>query len=291
MKKVSTISTFFLLSGLILILAIADFFTKDRIYSEYENRMLAKKPEFSLEALFSGSFTEDYETYITDQFAGRDNWIFIKTMTDVALGKKEVNGVYLAKDGTLIQKHAPEDIDAKDATEKLALLEKLFEWQKNREGVTGTFYVMTVPTADNILTETLPDYAPVYSQAEFIQQVKETVGEEYVIDVQETLTAHKEEKIYYGTDHHWTTLGAYYGYLEWAAALGVEPVSYNVETVSTDFLGTMHSQARVPVEPDTIEAYVPQVLRGDTGTMDVGTSESVGTVSYTHLTLPTMAVV
>lgn len=264
MKKVSAVITLLLLGGLILGLSVADFFTKDRMYSEYENRMLAKKPQFSLQALFSGSFAEDYEAYITDQFTGRDNWIFIKTMTDVALGKKEVNGVYLAKDGTLIQKHAPEDIDVAEVEKKLVLLKELFNWQEDRQDI-GNFYVMTVPTSDNILTEKLPDYAPIYSQSDFIAQIKETVGEEYVIDVQETLNAHGEEKIYYGTDHHWTTLGAYYGYLEWAATLGVEPVDYEVDVVSTNFLGTMHSQARVPVEPDTIEAYIPQVLRGDAG--------------------------
>lgn len=264
MKKVSAVITLLLLGGLILGLSVADFFTKDRMYSEYENRMLAKKPQFSLQALFSGSFAEDYEAYITDQFTGRDNWIFIKTMTDVALGKKEVNGVYLAKDGTLIQKHAPEDIDVAEVEKKLVLLKELFNWQEDRQDI-GNLYVMTVPTSDNILTEKLPDYAPIYSQSDFIAHIKETVGEEYVIDVQETLNAHREEKIYYGTDHHWTTLGAYYGYLEWAATLGVEPVDYEVDMVSTNFLGTMHSQARVPVEPDTIEAYIPQVLRGDAG--------------------------
>ena len=264
MKKVSAVITLLLLGGLILGLSVADFFTKDRMYSEYENRMLAKKPQFSLQALFSGSFAEDYEAYITDQFTGRDNWIFIKTMTDVALGKKEVNGVYLAKDGTLIQKHALEDIDVAEVEKKLVLLKELFNWQEDRQDI-GNFYVMTVPTSDNILTEKLPDYAPIYSQSDYIAQIKETVGEEYVINVQETLNAHREEKIYYGTDHHWTTLGAYYGYLEWAATLGVEPVDYEVDVVSTNFLGTMHSQARVPVEPDTIEAYIPQVLRGDAG--------------------------
>ena len=256
MKKISAAVTLLLLGGLLLGLTIVDFFTKDRLYSEYENRMLTQKPVFTLEALFSGSFTKDYESYITDQFAGRDNWIFIKTMTDVALGKKEVNGVYLAKDGSLIQKHAPEDIKEETVEKKLVLLKELFDWQEGRGG-TGSFYVMTVPTADNVLTEKLPDYAPVYSQAEFIRRVKETVGAEHVIDVQDTLKAHKDETIYYGTDHHWTTLGAYYGYLEWAEAMGVEPVAYEVKTVSANFFGTMYSKARVPVEPDTIEAYVP----------------------------------
>lgn len=260
MKKWSAIFTILLLGGILAAFLLADFLTKDRLYSEYENRMLAQKPEFSLQTLFSGSFAEDYEVYITEQFAGRDNWIFIKTMTDVALGKKEIKGVYLAKDNTLIQKHAPEDIDAGEAEEKLILLKKLYDWQDER-GDIDSFYIMPVPTADVVFWEKLPDYAPVYSQTDFIRQIKETVGEDHVIDVEEILSAHSDEKIYYGTDHHWTTLGAYYGYSKWAEITGREPVAYETEVVSDDFLGTMHSQARVSVAVDVIEAYIPKVLR------------------------------
>ena len=67
MKKISAAVTLLLLGGLLLGLTIVDFFTKDRLYSEYENRMLTQKPVFTLEALFSGSFTKDYESYITEQ--------------------------------------------------------------------------------------------------------------------------------------------------------------------------------------------------------------------------------
>ena len=74
MKKISAIITLLLLGGLILGLTVADFIKQDSIYSSYENRMLAKRPAFSLESLFAGSYTTDYETYITDQFVGRDGW-------------------------------------------------------------------------------------------------------------------------------------------------------------------------------------------------------------------------
>ncbi len=261
MKKISAIITLLLLGGLILGLTVADFIKQDSIYSSYENRMLAKRPAFSLESLFAGSYTTDYETYITDQFVGRDGWVFVKTCTDVALGKKEVNGVFLAQDGTLIENHAPEDYKEEDMQAKLDLLKTLQDWEENRGG-DGSFYVMLVPTADNIRTEVLPDHASVFSQTDYIERVKETVGADAFIDVTDTLLSHKEEKIYYATDHHWTTLGAYYGYKQWADVLGVEAVPYEVETVSTNFLGTLHSLTHLPVAEDTIEAYMPQALRG-----------------------------
>ena len=258
MKKINAVITLLLLGGILLGLAVADICTPDRLFSEYENRILASKPDFSLKVLFDGSYTEDYETYVTDQFVERDKWIFIKTMTDVLLGKKEINGVYLAKDKTLIEKHVPEDIKPEVIAQRLALLQRLVEWQEGREN--GALHIMLVPTADNILADKLPNHAAYYEQQELLEQVQEMAGS-YVIDVTDSLQAHREEYIYYGTDHHWTTRGAYCGYLAWAETIGVTPVSYNVQTVSTDFLGTLHSKTNLPVKPDTMEAYLPVVLR------------------------------
>lgn len=267
MKKINAVITLLLLGGILLGLAVADICTPDRLFSEYENRILASKPDFSLKDLFDGSYTEDYETYVTDQFVERDRWIFIKTMTDVLLGKKEINGVYLAKDKTLIEKHVPEDIKPEVVAQRLALLQRLVEWQEGREN--GALHIMLVPTADNILTDMLPDHAAYYEQQELLEQVREMAGS-CAIDVTDSLQAHREEYIYYGTDHHWTTRGAYYGYLAWAETVGMTPVSYEAQAVSTDFLGTLHSKTNLPVKPDTMEAYLPVVLREAQGS---GTSD------------------
>lgn len=258
MKKINAIITLLLLGGILFGLAVADICTPDRLFSEYENRILSAKPKFSLKKLFDGSYTKDYETYVTDQFVGRDNWIYVKTVTDVLLGKKEINGVYLAEEGMLIEKHETEDINPETVEQRLVLLQRLTQWQEEKG--TGTLRIMLVPTADNILTNKLPDYAPYYPQQEFLEQVKEAAGS-YMIDVTNTLKEHREEPIYYGTDHHWTTRGAYYGYLAWAAAMNMTPTSYNVQTVATDFLGTLHSKTHWTAAPDTIEAYIPAVLQ------------------------------
>lgn len=264
MKK--SITTLVLLGGLMLGLTIADLCTPDRVFSAYENRVLASKPAFSFQALFTGHFTGDYETYVTDQFTGRDKWISIKTMTDVFLGKKEVNGVYLATDGSLIEKHAPEDVEKETEEKRLALLQKLADRQKEKP---GNFWVMLVPTADNILTDKLPAYAAYYNQKEFLDKVTEMIGEDSAINVWDILNTHKGEYIYYKTDHHWTTLGAYYGYLAWAEKSDMTNVSYNAETVSRDFLGTLHSKTNLSVAPDTIEAYKPTWQQADSSNLQV----------------------
>ena len=50
------------------------------------------------------------------------------------------------------------------------------------------------------------------------------------INIKTVLKAHAEEAVFYKTDHHWTTYGAFFAYEEWAKSRGKtasgEPVSY-----------------------------------------------------------------
>ena len=257
-SKIPAIMTLLLLGGILVGLTILDMVTPDRKFSSYENRILASRPAFSFESLFNGSYTADYETYVTDQFVYRDGWITWKTATDVVLGKTEVGGVYLATDKTLIEQHLPEEIDEADVEKCLELLVKLEKWQ---EEAGGRFRVMLIPTADNILTDRLPAYAAYYDQQDIQNRLRSLLNDSDVINVTDTLLKHKSEKIYYGTDHHWTTRGAYYGYLVWTESMGMTEVSYDVEQVSESFLGTLHSAVGLSVEPDVIEAYQPRSLK------------------------------
>lgn len=244
--------------GVLAGLTAADLIHPDQLFSPFENRLLTGKPKFTWQRLFSGEYTSEYENYVTDQFVGRNGWITIKTLTDVALGKQEVGGVYIGTDGSLIEKHAPEQYDAALEEQKISLLKGLAEWQDQRE---GRFSVMLVPTADTILEDRLPAHAVCYDQEDFLTQVADKLGDNSVINVGEVLRQHKNEYIYYRTDHHWTTLGAYYGYLAWAEHMQVTPVSYEKKVVSANFYGTLYSKTHLPAEPDRIESYEPLWLR------------------------------
>lgn len=249
-KRWNAFLTVSLICAIPAAITVADLLKKDRLFSETENRVLAAKPEFTWESLFAGDFTSEYETYVTDQFVGRDKWIGLKTGADILLQKKEINGVYLGKDGYLIEQHVPADYTQELMEDKLDLLDKLVERWDAR--------VMLVPTADNILTDKLPAYAEVYDQRELLEAVADRVGEERCIDVYSPLWERRNENIYYRTDHHWTSRGAYYGYRAWADAVGETPGEFGVDdtvTVSEDFLGTLHSKINVDVKPDTIQYY------------------------------------
>lgn len=239
-----------LICAILLTFTAADLLKEDRLFSETENRVLAQKPEFSRESVLDGSFMEKYDTYVTDQFVSRDRWIELKTRSDMALQKREVNGVYLGRDGYLIERHAEADFSEELIEQKLTLLGELSErWDAG---------VMLVPTADNILTDKLPAYADYFDQRAFLESVKEQVGEDRYIDVYNVLREHRDEEIYYRTDHHWTSRGACYGYQAWAASVGEVPRVYSAKDakkVSETFLGTLHSKLNLPVTPDTIEYY------------------------------------
>ncbi len=249
-EKENALLTIGILCVIIGFLAVADLWTGDRVFSETENRILASKPEFSREKMLNGSYAEEYEAYVTDQFVGRDKWIGIKTRTDILLQKETINGVYLGKDGYLIEQHKPEDYLQELIAKRLQLLKKFVnKWDAK---------VMLVPTADNILTDKLPAHAISFDQRSFLKQVEETVGNRRYVDVYSTLERHAPEDIYYRTDHHWTSLGAYYGYHSWTTAMKKLPFYYapnKMETVTDDFLGTLHSKINFDREPDIIQIF------------------------------------
>ena len=108
-EKKNAIRTVVFLCAILLVFFVADLLQKDVVFSESENRILASRPKLSKDALLDGSYMEEYETYVNDQFVGRENWITIKTGMDMLLQKKEINGVYLGKDDYLIERHGAEE--------------------------------------------------------------------------------------------------------------------------------------------------------------------------------------
>ena len=63
------------------------------------------------------------------------------------------------------------------------------------------------------------------------------------ISIFDTLKAHANEYLYFRTDHHWTQLGAYYGYVEFCKARGFEPVALDQfdRADYTGYLGSFYT--------------------------------------------------
>lgn len=242
---------------LIFVITTASLLVPIKTFSQSENRYLEGKPKFSFDSLIKGKYTKDYETFITDQFVLRDSWIRVKTMSERAMLKQDINSVYFAKDNYLIQKY---DIYEVSKIQEASNIERLNAFVNKYSDKLGKdkVKVMLVPTASVVLEEKLPPFATGYNQKAFIELVINKLLDNSVVDISDTLAEHKEEYIYYRTDHHWTTLGAFYAYEKWAKEIGFTPLKaeeFNITLASNEFYGTLHSKVNIDIEPDSIFLY------------------------------------
>ena len=230
------------------------FVWPERTFSENENRVLAAAPEFSVKSLLEGKFMSEYETYITDQFFLRDEWIQLKTLTEIALNKQDINGVYLGKDGYLIERHENLEIDFEMLEKSKNYLVEFVERYTGRLGA-NRVKVMLVPTASEVLLDKLPPFAQGFDQNGLMDGVYGLLPEGVAVDVRDILKEHADEYIYYKTDHHWTTLGAFYAYQAYCEAKGLEVPALEDATfteVSDEFLGTVYSKLNLEISKDSM---------------------------------------
>lgn len=236
---------------------ILNLATPQKVFSENENRYLAEMPEFSIDTLMNGEYMNGIEEYINDQFILRDQWIYIKTMMERGILKQDINSVYIAKDGYLIERYNYNSVSVDQAEKNRKYLAGFIEKYNQKLG-SDRVKVMMVPTASEILTDKLPPFATGYNQNGYIDQLATSLPEDTFLDVRDTLLKHNEEYIYYKTDHHWTSLGAYYAYVKWATEVGFQPLSadkFNIEKASDQFYGTIFSKVNLKVQPDDIYLY------------------------------------
>lgn len=231
----------------------------DRQFSEQENRYLQMRPEFSFKSLFSGDYTSKFETYTTDQFTFRDEWITLKAASELALGKQENNDVHLCENGTLIEGFKRPENSVLDSN--MSALNSLVG------NTDAKVYFALIPDKSDLYASLLPKNAPNDSEKEVIDYC---YGQSNAtnVDMYSALSAHTDEYIFYRTDHHWTSLGAYYGLSALAESMGLPCPALDSYTdrhvVSEEFYGTTWSSSGFSwVDPDTMEIFVnaPESLK------------------------------
>lgn len=230
----------------------------EKKFSAQENRALAGMPKASLASVFDGTFEEDYEEYLGDQFVGRDAWIGLKTRLELAMGKTEVNGVYFAEDDYLIESHSGTFDTEQAAANVRTLADFLSRYREQfpKERMT----VLIAPNAVDTLSALLPAYAPDSGEEAYLKSLEEAVPEGTWYNASAVLDNHLGEQLYYRTDHHWTTLAAFYVYEDWAKEKGFAPLSlshYTRETLTASFEGTVQSKVGIQTVTDSIQRFVP----------------------------------
>ena len=234
-----------------------DMVTPDRSYSELENTTLSQRPaltQFTAKGL--NSYFTAYTKYVKDQVAGRDQWISLQSVVETTLLQKQQNGgILLGKEHMMFPRtYGLLSSEERTLPKNTAALEALCQRYP------GKVNVMLVPAASAIYPANVPAGAPLLDEDCYLDSLSDTVqaaGGRFV-DVRQTLTAHKDEYIYYRTDHHWTSTGAYYAYKLLCDTLGLTPFDTAAHTVLTadGFYGTHYSKARTwNAVPDVITYY------------------------------------
>ncbi len=128
-----------------------------------------------------------------------------------------------------------------------------------------TVYDILAPTSIGVnLDDQLQEELYSSNQGDAFQYIEKKMTDGVqVVNPYETLRSHNSEYLYFGTDHHWTALGAYYTYTEFAAKKGITP--HTLDEFQTmefpGFLGTFYASSNqaeaLRNNPDTVIAYVP----------------------------------
>lgn len=243
---------------LLLGLAGKEALSHQRTYSPVEKRGLQTRPEISITKVLDGRFQKKYESYLRDQFPGREHWVSFQTDMELFMGKNEIHNVYIGKNHYLLEHYTKKEFDPQQISKNLQALEKFVGKAKQNADV----HVMMVPTKSWVLREKLPAFAPHYKEQKFYDALQQKLEKEDVlISVEPVLDAHKEEEIYYRTDHHWTTLGAWYAYEQYTKAVGGDlqraQGKKKFRCISKDFYGTTYAKINYARQADKIEIYEP----------------------------------
>lgn len=267
-NKIKKVITILLCVG-ILSLSIWLLLSPKKDFSENENRYLTKFPVLSAKSMLDGTYTESLSDWLADHFPQRDFFVGLKSQTEILSGRKEINHIYIAKEDYLIEQYAQPQNTQRIIDTLTRFYEKVSQAEVN-------INLMLVPTAVTIHKDLLPQNAPASNQLETVQSIYTATGIPKIDCTEFLFTGISEGQLYYRTDHHWTTLGAYYGYLAFCAAKNLQPVSLTSlqkQTVTEDFAGTLYSKVNdYNHKKDSITVYTnPEdhltVTYTDTGEM------------------------
>lgn len=226
-------------------------FLPKREYSPNEKRYLAKFPDTSLDNIVFGDFDTDFESYMSDHVAGRDFFVGMNACYELTTGRNGSSGVYVGKDNYLIN-------DPVDRENKLESNLNIFnDFTKANKLNTS---LMIIPSTGYIMSDKLPDNHKDYLDEQYFDTIKKNCGEMKFINVMNAfkLAAQGGDQLYYRTDHHWTTPGAYLGYLQYCQSAGLtqKPESDFSKTMVSDFYGTTYSTSAMwNTPPDNIEFW------------------------------------
>ena len=261
--------------------------------SETEKRELTKFPAFTVDSFLSGEFTDQVSLWYADTFPGREGFIKayhgisslygirgeqfqqgevgdtipegpmdpntpVDRPTNGGEGGEQVGGYYLVGD-TAYELYS---FSTSGAQTYASLLNKAADTLEGKAKV----YDLIIPLHYSFaLSAEVQDQHKLPDAGEAIEYMYSGMNDGvHTVDAYAALMNHRDEYIYFRTDHHWTATGAYYAYEAYCQSAGITPTplsSYEKMTFG-GFLGTLYSKTGQPSamggNPDSVEAYIPK---------------------------------
>ena len=249
MKRATDILFLALVCAIILGIGCAIFILPPNDFSERENRPLAQFPTPSLPSLLNGGFFHSLSLFYTDQLPLRESLGEIYAISEIALGKRESNRVLL-RDGTLITRS---EINGEIYSYNLGAINTFLESYPH-----SVFFCP--PESIEVFSSLLDDVE--LGLLDGLPPQPNEISEEY-LRVVERLGA---DRLYYRTDHHWTTDGAFEAYKLLCNSLGDEAYDeahFEKITASESFFGSAYRRSSFPKSLICADSIVLYRYSGD----------------------------
>ncbi len=264
-----TITALFLV--LIFGFGITFWVLPDTDFSPEENRPLQTFPELSADEWLEGKVSSRLIDYYSDQFPLRSAWVSLHAFGELGMGRGESGGVLLGANGQLAVRRFDayvslterlKDTDVYDPAHVQKGLEAIVALDKT---LSERNIPLCVVLAPRTLDVTVGDFAyPADLTDRLDEAIQTTLGGTKVnsVELLETFRRMHDagEYVYFRTDHHWTTKGAYTAYAavmeSWGMKEDVLPEDFFTVRSVPDFYGTTYSRSGMYFTlPDTLEIW------------------------------------
>ncbi len=220
-------------------------------YSAQEKKKLSQFPELTAERLLNGDFQNDVDTYLSDHVAARNFFVGFSADYELLTGRNGSKGIYLGSDSYLFPKPTK---DSETLSQNAGYIKEFADYSEI------PVYMTLIPSSGYINNSKLPANHEEYNDGELIDSFRNKLGDNITfIDVTEAFAQKaSDEQLYYKTDHHWTTLGAYECYSLLGESMGYAPLNesdFLKESIS-GFYGTSYSKSALwSIPSDDIELW------------------------------------
>ena len=248
--KKTDIFTVFLFCGFLFAMLVLYLVLPKESFSEKEKRYLAETPKVSVENVLSGGFGRQAETYLADHAPGRDFFVGLWANLERLTGKQVTKDVYLAENNRLVEK--PQKWNAEVAQKNMNAINRFAE-ENNVE-----MDLMIVPSAGFVYEDAICGLKDPYEDSRILQNLQKMAGEKlrWCSVLPALNDTEDKQALYYRTDHHWTSYGAYTAYQAYMEAVGREyETEFTVES-HEDFKGSNYSRSGLwQIPGETIELW------------------------------------